>query len=200
MTPGWERLIGILGALVISTAQVIYILNCLRRKITPSVLSWFGWSCLMGTSLVSQIVHKGWQWSMTGIASSAVGCLTIAVVAWWSRNFSFRRVDLSFLFAGLACVTVYIVSANPWVTTVFAIVADLLLGIPTIAKAWRQPALERSPAWILGVVSALLALAICVGHSAIYVLFPAYLLLFNGAMALLTWRPGFFLTLLSTFF
>lgn len=182
-----ERLLGILGALVISTAQVIYIVNCLRRKITPSVLSWFGWSCLMGTSLVSQIVHKGWQWSMTGIASSAVGCLTIAVVAWLSGNFSFKRRDLAFLAAGLGCVGVYVVSDDPWVTTVFAIIADALLGVPTIVNAYREPALERSAAWILGVVSAVMALSICVGHSVIYVLFPAYLVLFNGAMAVLTW-------------
>lgn len=182
-----ERVLGVLGALVISTAQVIYIVNCLRRKITPSVLSWFGWSCLMGTSIVSQVVHKGWQWSMTGIASSAIGCLTIAAAAWFSGNFAFRRWDPAFLVAGMGCIGVYVVSDDPWVTTVFAIIADGLLGIPTIVKAIREPALERSVAWILGVVSALLSLAICVGHSFIYVLFPAYLVLFNGTMAVLTW-------------
>lgn len=182
-----EKIMGLLAAVVISTAQVIYVFNCLRRKITPSVLSWFGWACLMGTSLVSQVVHKGWQWSMTGIASSAVGCLTIALVAWLSGNFSFRRRDLGFLVAGIGCVGVYVVSANAWVTTVFAIVADGLLGIPTIVKAYREPALERSAAWLLGVVSSTLALVICLHHEVIFMLFPAYLFLFNGMMAVLTW-------------
>src|ERR1700735_5053026 len=97
-----ERILGLLSGIVISTAQVIYVSNCLQRKITPSVLSWFGWACLMGTSLVSQIVSKGWQWSMTGIASSAVGCLAIAGVAWLSGNFSFRRGGLGFLGGGLS--------------------------------------------------------------------------------------------------
>ena len=182
-----ERILGILGALVISTGQVIYVVNCLRKRITPSVLSWFGWACLMGTSLVSQIVHKGWQWSMTGIASSTAGCLVIGVVAWASGNFSFRRVDLAFLVAGLGCVGVYMVSDDPWVTTVFAIIADALLGIPTIVKAWREPALERSVAWLLGVGAAALALLICFRHDLIYFLFPMYLFLFNGVMAVLTW-------------
>ncbi|HEV2355090.1 MAG TPA: hypothetical protein VGR89_12660 [Puia sp.] len=187
---GIERMVGVLGALVITTAQVIYIVNCLRKKITPSVLSWFGWSCLMGTSIFSQIVHKGWQWSMTGIASSAIGCLTISAVAWMSGNYAFKRGDLGFLVAGLACVGIYAWSDDPWVTTIFAIVADALLGVPTIMKAWRLPHLERSVAWVLGVVSAALSLSICVGHSFIYVLFPAYLVLFNGSMAALTWVRG----------
>jgi hypothetical protein len=182
-----ERILGLLAGIVISTAQVIYVFNCLRRKITPSVLSWFGWACLMGTSLVSQIVSKGWQWSMTGIASSAVGCLVIAGVAWLSGNFSFRRGDLGFLVAGLGCVGIYVISDNPWMTTVFAIIADGLLGIPTIVKAYREPAMERSAAWLLGVLSSMLALVICIHHELIYMLFPAYLLLFNGMMAVLTW-------------
>jgi hypothetical protein len=183
-----EKYLGLLAAIVISTAQVIYVSNCLRRKVTPSVLSWFGWACLMGTSLVSQIVSKGWQWSMTGIASSAVGCLAIAGVAFFSRNYSFKRSDLGFLVAGLGCVGIYIISDDPWVTTVFAIVADALLGIPTIRKAVVDPASERSAAWILGVLSSSLALGICLHHPVIYMLFPAYLLLFNGVMAGLTWR------------
>jgi len=182
-----ERIMGVLAAIVISLAQVIYVINCLRRKITPSVLSWFGWACLMGTSLVSQIAHEGWQWSMTGIASSTVGCLVIAGVAWGSSNFSFRRGDLGFLLAGLGCVGIYVVSDNPWVTTVFAIIADGLLGIPTIVKAYREPASERSVAWLLGVVSSTLALIICIHHELIYMLFPAYLWFFNGMMAVLTW-------------
>jgi hypothetical protein len=179
--------LGYLAAIVISTAQVIYLINCVRKKITPSMLSWFGWSCLMGTSLISQIVNKGWQWSMTGIASSTIGCLLIAVVAWLSGNFSYRRTDLGFLAAGLGCVGIYVVSDNPWITTVFAIIADGLLGIPTIVKAYREPATERSAAWWLGVVSSTLALIICMHHELIYMLFPAYLWCFNGMMALLTW-------------
>src|SRR5580700_10933745 len=109
-----ERITGLMAAVVISFAQVIYVLNCLRKKITPSVLSWFGWACLMGTSVVSQVVSKGWQWSMTGILCSTVGCLAIAGVAFFSRNYSFKRGDLGFLVAGLGCVGIYVLSDNPW--------------------------------------------------------------------------------------
>ena len=185
-----EKYVGLLSGIVIGTAQLIYLLNCLKKKITPSVLSWFGWACLMGTSVVSQVVSKGWQWSMTGIVCSTVGCLAIAGVAFFSGNYSFKRIDLGFLLAGLGCVGIYLASDNPWITTVFAIVADALLGIPTIRKAIKEPALERSAAWILGVVSSTLALGICVHHNVIYMLFPAYLWLFNGVMAGLTWGRG----------
>lgn len=181
-----EKIVGVAAALVISGAQVIYIVNTIRRRIRPSVLSWVGWSFLMGTSVVSQVVGKGWQWSLASVLSSAVGCLTIGLVALFSGSYSLHRGDWKFLGLGVLCICIYVLSDNPWATTVFAICADALLGIPTILKAVREPALERSPAWLLGMVSSSLALAICVGHNLIYVLFPAYLVLFNGTMAWLT--------------
>jgi hypothetical protein len=185
-----EKYLGLLAGLVIGSAQLVYILHTLKKKVTPSVLSWFGWACLMGTSVVSQVVTKGWQWSMTSILCSTMGCLTIAGVALLSGNFSFRKKDLVFLFVGLACVGIYLLSADPWVTTIFAILADALLGIPTLRKAFKDPASEQSIAWVLGVISSTLALMICFHHDWIYVLFPAYLFLFNGAMAGLTRSRG----------
>ena len=181
-----EKIVGVLAAVIISTAQVIYLVNTIRQRVRPSVLSWVGWSFLMGTSVVSQVMAKGWQWSMTSVLSSAVGCLTIGLVALFSGNYSLERGDWKFLGLGALCVCIYMLSGNAWMTTIFAISADALLGIPTILKAVREPALERSPAWVLGVASATLALVVCFGHSWIYVLFPAYLFCFNGLMAWLT--------------
>ncbi|HXB05622.1 MAG TPA: hypothetical protein VNW04_00860, partial [Puia sp.] len=58
-----ERILGLLAGVIIGSAQVIYLINTVSRKVRPSVLSWIGWAFLMGTSLVAQIVGKGWQWS-----------------------------------------------------------------------------------------------------------------------------------------
>jgi hypothetical protein len=181
-----EKIAGVAAGLVIASAQLIYLTNTIQRKIKPSVLSWLGWAFLMGTSVVSQVLTKGWQWSQTSVLCSAFGCLAIAGVAFFSGNFSLLRKDWSFLILGLGCLCIYILSNNPWATTLFAIAADGLLGIPTIGKAWRDPASEKSPAWMLGVISSALALVICIGHDWIYVLFPAYLLLFNGSMSWMT--------------
>ncbi|HXO75069.1 MAG TPA: hypothetical protein VN824_07550, partial [Puia sp.] len=76
-----ERGVGVVAGMVIFSAQVIYLVNTLKGKIRPSVLSWLGWALLMGTSLVSQIVGKGWQWSLTSILCSTIGSLAITSAA-----------------------------------------------------------------------------------------------------------------------
>src|ERR1700748_1189525 len=108
-----ERYLGLLAGMVIGSAQLIYLLNTLRKKVTPSVLSWFGWACLMGTSVVSQAVAIGWQWSLMGTLCSTICSLTIATVALLSKNYSFRSADLVFLVLGAGCVAVYLYSSDP---------------------------------------------------------------------------------------
>jgi hypothetical protein len=181
-----EKVLGLLAGSLIATAQLIYLMNTLKRKIIPSVLSWLGWALLMGTSLVSQILGIGWQWSLTSLLLSTIGATSIAITAFCIRNFSLVKADWKFLVLGLGCIGIYFGSKNPWTTTIFAVVADLILGIPTITKAYKDPVSERSTAWILGVAAQTIALVLCVGHNFLYVLFPLYLFLFNGSMVLLT--------------
>jgi len=184
-----EKILGLLAGIIIGSAQVIYLINTIMKKVRPSVLSWTGWAFLMGTSVVSQVVGKGWQWSMTSVLFSTVGCLAIGMTALATRNYSLERKDWQYVVWGALCVCIYLLSGNPWITTVFAICADGVLAVPTVVKAWRDPMSERSLAWVLGIVSSTLALIICVGHDCLYVLFPAYLFVFNGAMAYLTRMP-----------
>jgi hypothetical protein len=185
-----EKILGLIAGIIIGSAQVIYLVNTIMKKVRPSVLSWTGWAFLMGTSVVSQVAGKGWQWSMTGVLFSTVGCLTIGLTALATRNYSLERKDWQYVLWSAGCVAIYLLSGNPWVTTIFAICADGVLAVPTVVKAWRDPLSERSLAWVLGVVSSTIALIICVGHDWIYVLFPAYLFVFNAAMALLTRMRG----------
>lgn len=183
-----EKILGLLAGLIIGSAQLTYLLNTISKKVTPSVLSWFGWACLMGTSLVSQVVSLGWQWSQTQLLCSTAGCVAISSTALLTKNYSWRKADLTYLFIGLACVAIYLLSNNAWITTIFAVIADAILGVPTILKAWKDPGSERSVAWTLGVLSSSIALFICIGHAAIYYLFPVYLVIFNGILALITRR------------
>ena len=175
-----------MSGIIIASAQVIYLINTVTRKVKPSVLSWIGWAFLMGTSIVAQVVGKGWQWSMTAVLCSTIGCLTIGVTALLMRNYALSPKDWRFVGWSAGCVALYWWSEDPWVTTVFAIAADAILAVPTVLKAWRDPLSERSAAWLLGIGSSTIALVICVGQDWIYVLFPGYLLLFNAVMAYLT--------------
>ena len=77
---------------------------------------------------------------------------------------------------------------NSLITTLFAITADFLLGIPTLQKAFKFPSLEKSKAWAFGAFSSVLAISICFGDPIVYWLFPIYLLFYNLTMIILSNR------------
>lgn len=180
-----ERLLGITAGVIIIIAQLSYLISTLKKEVKPNLLSWYGWAALMGTSFISQLIN-GWQWSLTGLMLSTVGSIVIATTALLYGNFSFEKKDWNFVFAGLICMALYFLSRNALYTTVFAILADLLLGIPTIKNAYRNPKSEKSIAWIFGLASWTIALPVCINHDLLYALFPIYLFLFNATMVFLT--------------
>jgi hypothetical protein len=160
-----------------------------RKKIQPSVLSWFGWGLLMGTSVVAQVIEKGWDWSHTGVLLSAFGCAIIAIIAVLTKNYTLEKKDWIFLIIGLFCLLIYMVSKDAWLTTIFAILADFLIGIPTLRKAYFNPKSERSIAWMFSLTTWTLSLLICFHHGLIYALFPIYLFLYVATfMYLIYWR------------
>ena len=177
------------GAFIIA-AQAILIWDVVKRKISPGLLSWFGWGLLMGTSLISQIIDKGWQWNQTGLLCSAIGCIFIFATAWVYNNYLMKKSDWSFLILGLVCMIIYLISKDPWLTTGFAILADFIVGIPTLRHAWINPASQKTSAWTLGFISWIFSLILCIGHSWLYALFPIYLFIYNGAMIALTHRKA----------
>ncbi len=142
----------------------------------------------MGTSAIAQIATEGFEWSLTGLVLSAFGCFVIGSSALFVKHFSLEKYDWYYLALGLICAGIYISSGDPWITTLFAVIADLIMGIPMLIKAVRSPETERSPAWLIGLFSWTLTLTILPGHGWLYAVFPLYLFAFNASMVALTIR------------
>lgn len=188
MFGSYAYLFNLFAASFLIFGQILYINQVIRRNIVPSLFTWMGWSVLVGVSLISQIIEYGWNWSMTGHLFSAIGCTAIFLFAWFTRNFVIRQSDWKFLYLGMACVLLYLLFKDPWSTTIFAILADAILGIPTIYKAWLEPKTERTIGWNIALSCWTLTMISCLDKSAIYMLFPAYCFLFNAVMSYLTTR------------
>ena len=180
--------ISLVAGLFIISAQFILWRDVYKRRISPGILSWFGWFLLMGVSLIAQILVDGWKWSLTGLTMSAVGCFVIFTTALLMKNYLLKNTDWVFLFLGLICLIIYLISKDAWITTGFAILADFVVGIPTLLHAYRNPSSQKSKAWMLAFISWLFTLILCVGQPILYTLFPVYLFLYNVAMLILTNR------------
>ena len=183
-----ERWLAVIAGVLISVAQFILLRDVWRRKMSPAMLSWIGWALLMGTSLVSQIIAKGWAWSLVGLSISTFGCVCIFSLSWIRKSYLIGKMDWWFLILGIICFAIYLASKDPWMTTGFALLADVIIGIPTIHKAYLYPLTQKTIGWTIALGSWSITLLICIGHNWLYDLFPIYLFLYNGIMFMLTHR------------
>ena len=182
----YQFAINLIAGVFLALAQSIYLIQVLKKQITPSLLTWFGWSILVTVALVSQIIEYGWDWTLTGHLFAAFGCTFIFLSAFFTKNFVMRKEDWRFLYLGLACVALYIIFSDPWITTIFAILADLVLGIPTLIKGIKSPKTEKSIGWNIALACWVLTLFTCVNNNVIFFIFPIYCLAFNTSMSYLT--------------
>lgn len=188
MTIDQITIFAVLAALLIIAAQFTYILHIFQRKIKPSALSWSGWFILMFVALYAQIVDSGWNWSITGFSIATFGCGFIAVSSLITKQFSYRKRDWFYFYLGLSCAAVYMISGSPWLTTIASILADLIIGIPTLIKVYQHPVSEKTRAWSYGLISWVISLILSFDQDPLFILFPAYLVLFNVTMIIFSNR------------
>jgi len=173
-----EAIIGIITICLMVATQGVYIIDVIKKKIVPSLLTWFGWALLMGVSLAAQIIESGLTYSQFGMITATLGCLAISVIALLLNNYSLKKVDWFILGAGLLCLVLYLISKNAWLTTIYSILADLIIAIPMLTKVVKDPESEKTNAWYISFVTWALTLVICFNHDILYAIFPIYLFTF----------------------
>lgn len=186
MNQDYAILINLFAGLFLAVAQSIYIVQLVRKQITPSLYTWLGWSILVVVGLVSQLVEYGWNWTLVGHLFSAIGCTAIFIFSIVSGSYVVRSKDWLYLLLGIICILIYLLFSDPWSTTIFAVLADGILGMPTILKAIKSPKTEKSMGWNIALGCWSLTLVTCWNNNALFIIFPAYCFLFNAVMSYLT--------------
>lgn len=169
-----------------SIAVVPYVRGILKKTIDPRPLTWLGWSLLLGTTLISQVLEKGFELNQSALFISVLGCFIIFLFS--IRNGNIKILDWICLGLGFICIGIYTQTEDAWTTTLFALGADVLIGIPTIHNVIVNPKAERSVIWKLGAIAQALVLITCIGYNPIYAVFPTYLFFYNGSVVLLSLR------------
>lgn len=184
-----QSFLALLVSILLLAAIATYVIALRKGALTPRPLSWIGWSLMMGISLFSQIMEKGWQWNQAGLAFSVVGCGIVAVLS--LRHGVIKAGDWVCFALGIVCVVIYLSTKDAWTTTIAAIAADLVIALPTQHNAYKDPLSEKSIAWQFGAAAYLINSIQCVGYDFIYAAFPLYLLAMNSSMVFLTTRRVF---------
>lgn len=177
---------GILAAVFILVGGVPYINDILKKRVKPHILSWLGWGFITAIGALAMMA-EGSTWAVALIFANTVMCLIIAFSAMANKTgvWSTGRQDYVFFGAGLLGIVLWQTLDMPILALIFAILADLAFGIPTIIKTFKDPTTETPFPWAMSIVAeifGLLALSNFYFYEAAY---PVYLFIFDIIVFLL---------------
>jgi len=151
--------LGVASLVVGALCAVYSIAAILFGTARPHRISWCAWTivaCLGSAATFS----AGAGWGSLAAARTAVTAAIIfglSLVPRYGKPDAERRSDVVLGLIALAATIAWKVVGLPVAfAAAVAVGADVLIGLPTIREAWRQPQHESAFAWILGLVAALL--------------------------------------------
>ena len=179
----------VVGAVIGSLGGLYYLFETVVGKTQPNRITWLLWGIFPMVIFVAQRAQgvEGLSW-----ASFVAGFTPLLIVA---ASFVNKRAywkseprDYYLMAAAIFGIVLWAITDNPNLALLFSLLADILASIPTLIKSYRHP---RSESWIAYAVSAfgfgvsLLSVQTFDFQNAAFV---AYLLLLNGALAVLASR------------
>ncbi len=163
-----------------------------RREASPNSVTWFLWALAPLIAGLVGLAHGVGLAEVTTL-SAALGALLVCAsgVAVNPRG-SIGRLspgDLACGVLSLAALLAWWRTSDPRTAVALSLAADLLAGLPTLAKAYRDPRSESVDAYAAMTVAAVLTFVTLRHWSFVGAGFPLYLLLLNLTLTYLT-RSG----------
>ncbi|MEY9946619.1 hypothetical protein [Kitasatospora sp. GAS1066B] len=160
-----------------------------RGEASPNSVTWFLWALAPLIASLVGLAHGVGLAEVTTL-SAALGALLVCVstVATSPRS-SIGRLSAGDLACGalsLAALLAWWRTSDPRTAIALSLAADLLAGLPTLAKAYRDPRSESVDAYATMTVGAALTFVTLRHWSFVGAGFPLYLLLLNLTLTYLT--------------
>lgn len=179
----------IVGAVIGSLGGFYYLYDTITGRAQPNRVTWLLWGIFPMVIFVAQRVQgvEGLSW-----ASFAAGFtpLLIVVASFFNKNAYWRtqRRDYYLMAAAILGIILWAITDNPNLALLFALLADMLAGVPTVIKAYQHPESESWIAYAISTIGFGISVLAIQTFNLENVAFVAYIFIMNAALAVLASR------------
>lgn len=176
---------GVLSVIIMVIAYAVYMWQTARSEdVRPHPFSWFLWGFVTAVVYLVQSTEGGGPGSWV-VGFTAVFCLLIGTLSLVKHRWRFSLFDWMSLIAGLLVFGYYLLSRNPTQSAVLATITDVIGYGSTIKKGWAEPHKDSATSFALNSLKFVPSLFALEAYSLATWLYPATLVLMNGAVALM---------------
>lgn len=185
-------IIGLISGIAVFIGFYIYIKEIIQGKTKPNRVSWFVWTLVGLTLLISYydandiILH-----AIAVPVSYVVGPLIVAVMSIRYGLGGADAIDLTLLFLSIAGFACWWLLDSATTSLAINIIIDIFAALPTFIKAYKEPESESLKGWSWFLFGNLLNLLNIHIFSFEELAYPLYLFLMSVLLVFLIARPRF---------
>jgi hypothetical protein len=179
----------VIGAVIGSLGGFYYLFDTITGKAKPNRVTWLLWGLFPMIIFVAQRVQgvEGLSW-VTFAAGFTPFLILLASFANSEAYWRTERRDYYLMGAAIAGIVLWALTDNPTLAIVFALLADILAGVPTVVKAYRHPETESWVAYAISTLGFGISILAVQNHTFEDLAFVVSIFVMNGLLAYLSSR------------
>lgn len=165
----------VIGAGLVVASGIPYIIDIVRKKTRPNVVSWFTWTLLITIGAFAALAANETKTAIITFGDAIqVGIILLLGLRYGYAKFSlFDGVCQAAALIGLA---LWLVFDSPTTAIIATILIDFIAALPTYRHAWLKPGEETWQTFFISGIGAAVGLASLTSFNAASLAYPLYLL------------------------
>ena len=174
----------LLGSVIILFSTLPYIVDVVKRKTKPNIVTWIVWTVLTGIGAAALFASKDYNsaWLLVG---DTLATFAVVIVGLKYGIAELDRFDIFCLIGAILGLILWFVFDSPIIAIVATIVIDFIGTIPTVKHSFFHPEEETYVTFALGIVATVFTLLSLTTYPFSSWIYPAYLL-FSNALIFVT--------------
>ena len=175
-----REIVAIVSGVIIFASAIPYIIDTVKGKTKPNVVSWFTWTLIAAIGTFAAL-SEGAVTSAILTGADTLGILAITILA---LRFGFSRYtffDAACQVVALIGVGLWLITSEPVIALAIAVAIDFVALMPTLRHAWRLPYEETWSTFALSAFAAGLVVFTVPELSFVALAYPLYLVIGNLA-------------------
>lgn len=176
-----KNFFAVAAAVVAAVGVAPYLIDIVKRKTKPNVVSWTTWTLLTAIATAATFAADEPKTALLTLGSTVCSGLVVIL----GLKYGFAKFSAFDAFCWVGAVTglgLWLIFDSPTLAIITTVSIDFLGVLPTIRHAWNEPGEETWQTFLAGVVAAMLTLVSLTQFSVDSLLYPLYLMLANAAV------------------
>src|SRR6201996_6190383 len=188
--PRMYTLLAITGSVVNFIACLSYVRAILKGEASPNRVTWFLWALVPLIAGAAQL-RAGVGISTLVVLSVGAGPALVVLASFARGNGSWKLGPFDYVCGAcaLAALALWALTGDPVIAIVLSIFGDFAAALPTLRKAWLEPATENRSTYLISFAGMILGILSIKEPTFAAYAFNAYLVAASSALVLVLYWP-----------